>query len=102
MKTRVRTPQVLIEPPPAELRMFSDPSRVGGRGPGMDAFPDRAAWLAAREAWAAEHGITVPQWWDGLVAEMAQHGQSLADLNLPFSHEYMVEEDDWEDARLFA
>jgi hypothetical protein len=100
MKARVRTPQVLIEAPPDELRMFSDPSQRHARGLGMDVYPDRAAWLAAREAWAAERGMTVRQWWEGFVDELVEHAQSLDEMNLPFSREYHVEEDDWEDPRL--
>jgi hypothetical protein len=87
----------LAELPP-ELRMFSDESRADGRGAGMDAFPDRAAWLAARRAWEAEQGMTAAQWWDELNREIIRAGLCLDDLNKEFSR-YLVEEDDFEDPR---
>lgn len=96
MRVRERTPQVLMEAPPAELRMFWNPS-PGYPGPGMEAFGDRETWLAARAAWAAKHGMTVREWWDGFVDELQEHAQTLAEINLPFSREYFVEEDDEDD-----
>jgi hypothetical protein len=31
---------------------------------GVDVYPDRAAWLVARHAWEAGHGMTAGQWFD--------------------------------------
>jgi hypothetical protein len=93
-------PAALIQVPP-ELRMFSDPSRADGRGPGMDAYPDRAAWLAARRAWEAEHGMTCTEWYDALLAELQASRPSLEELNANFCF-YFTEEDEDEDPRLTA
>lgn len=99
MRDRAVVTRVALAVPPPQLRMFGDPSAPGGRGPGMDAFADRAAWLAARREWAAGHGLTVLEWWDELLAESLADGCSLDELNMAFSR-YMTEPDDWSDPRL--
>jgi hypothetical protein len=90
---------VLVLPP--ELRMYSDMSKVGGRGPGMDAYPDRGAWLAARRAWEASNGMTAGEWFGELLSQMRASGCTLDEMNLAFS-EFLTEADDWKDSRLIA
>jgi hypothetical protein len=89
--------------PPPELRRFTDPSRPGHRGAdlGVNVYPDRGAWLAARAAWAAVHGVTVGEWFDLVVDETRQEGGTLGDLNVALTL-YFVEEDDFTDPRLTA
>ena len=103
MKPREKTgPADAMTAPPPALRVFTDPSRADGRGPGMDAYPDRAAWLKARTEWAAEHGKTVSQWWNDLMDEhlkdMHEGRCTLAEAGNIFR--FAVEEDDWIDPRL--
>jgi hypothetical protein len=102
VKPREKSSPTAMAAPPPELRMFADPSKVDGRGPGMDAFPDRAAWLAARAEWAAGHGKTVGQWFDDLMEEVRQDMHSghctLAESSDMFR--FYVEPDDWHDPRL--
>lgn len=87
--------------PPVELVMFADPSSPGGRGPGMDAYPDRAAWLAARSSWAVRHGMTIAEWSAATLAELLRRAGSLAEMNEALELT-MFEADDWEDPRLTA
>ena len=86
--------------PPPELRMFCDLSKAGGRGPGMDAYPDRAAWLTARREWETAHGMTLKQWEDALIAQLLAERCTLSELNE--SGRFMIEEDDFVDPRLPA
>jgi hypothetical protein len=85
---------------PPQLRMYADPSVVGGRGPGMDAYPDRAAWLAARRKWEAEHGITAEDWFREVCSD-ALRRRGLQAMNEAFSA-YFIEGDDDEDARTWT
>jgi hypothetical protein len=81
--------------PPEALLNFSDPSRYPPRGPGMDAYPDREAWLAARRDWEARHGLTIPQWSEATHAELAARAGTLAELNEALA--LTMYEDDEED-----
>lgn len=84
--------------PPEALLMFADPSRPDGRGPGMDAYPDRAAWLAARAAWVAAQGMTIAEWSEATLAELERRAQSLDEMNQALELT-MFEPDDWQDPR---
>jgi hypothetical protein len=90
-----------LDAPPVELLMFSDISVPDGRGPGMDAYLDRAAWPAARHDWEARHGMTVAQWSDATFAELRARAGSLDELNEALALT-MFEEDDWQDPRQAA
>lgn len=98
MKPRERPGPATMAVPPPELRMFCDLSRADGRGPGMDAYPDRAAWLAARRDWEAAHGMTLNEWEDAMVGELLADHCTLAELN--DSVRFMIEDDDFRDPRL--
>ena len=98
MKPRERPTQVTLAVPPPELRMFCDLSKADGRGPGMDAYPDRAAWLAARREWEAAHGMTLKQWEDALIAQLHAEDCTLSQLN--DAARFMIEDDDFTDPRL--
>lgn len=87
--------------PPEELLMFADPSAVDGRGPGMDAYPDRAAWLAARGEWAARHAMTIAEWSEATLAELVRRAGSLDEFNEAIALT-MFEPDDWQDPRVSA
>lgn len=104
MKPREKPSPTAMDAPPPELRTFADLSRADGRGPGMDAYTDRAVWLAARQEWAGEHGKTVTQWWDDLMDEMRQdmHDRrcTLAEANDVYR--FHVEPDDFTDPRTAA
>jgi hypothetical protein len=60
----------------------------------------RAAWLAARREWEAANGITAGDWFRE-VCDHALHRFGLQAMNETFSL-YFTEDDDWEDARLWA
>ncbi len=98
MKPRVRAAPVMLKAPPPELLMFTDPSKADGRGPGMGAYPDRGAWLAARHDWEARHGMTVAQWSESALAELESRASSLDEFNEVLSLT-MYEPDDWQDPR---
>jgi len=99
-------PRAAAVAPPPELRQFTDPSRPGHQGAdlGVNVYPDRAAWLAARQAWAAGHGKTVSRWWDDLMEEvrrdMREGRCTLGEANDMFRFD--VEDDDFTDPRLTA
>jgi hypothetical protein len=95
-RERPRTAQVVVLPP--ELRRYDDPSKVDGRGPGMDAYQDRAAWLAARREWEANAGMTCEEWFRA-VCDEGLHRDALVGLGEAYSL-YFTEDDDWEDPRL--
>jgi hypothetical protein len=88
----------MLEAPPAELLMFTDPSQRGGRGLGMGAYPDRGAWLAARSDWAARHGMTIAEWSAATLEELHRRASSLDELSEAIDL-IMFEEDDWQDPR---
>ncbi len=81
--------------------MFTDLSKPGGRGPGMDAYPDRAAWLAGRRDWKARHGMTVAEWSAASLAELQHRAASLADMSQAIGLT-MFEPDDWSDPRTWS
>lgn len=85
--------------PPEALLMFADLSRPGGRGPGMEAYPDRAAWLAGRREWEARHGMTIAEWSSATLAELRRRAGSLDEFNEALELT-MYEEDDWQDPRI--
>ena len=91
--------QASLPAPPETLLMFADPSRGGGRGPGMDAYPDRAAWLAARHDWEARHGMTIAEWSGATLAELQRRAGSMTELNEALELT-MFEADDWQDPRM--
>jgi hypothetical protein len=84
--------------PPEALLMFADCSRADGRGPGMVAYPDRVAWLAARADWESRHGMTVGEWSAATLAELSRRAGSLAEMNDALAMT-MFEEDDERDFR---
>ena len=84
--------------PPEALLMFADLSKVGGRGPGMEAYPDRAAWLAARREREARHGMTIAEWATSTLAELSARARSLGEMN-EAAELTMHEPDDWQDPR---
>jgi hypothetical protein len=95
MRERTAVSKVAVAVPPPELRQFTDPSRPGHLGPdlGVNAYADHDAWLAARAAWAAKHGMTVREWFGLMLAETREAGCTLDELNLAFSV-YLTEDDD--------
>ncbi len=99
MKPRERPGPATVAVPPPELRLFTDPSRPGGRGTGLDAYADRGAWLAARREWAAGPGMTVVEWFGVMLGELRAERCTLDQTNQAFS-QFLVEDDDWEDPRL--
>ena len=75
MKVREAREASLPAPPEALLYVRRPQSwRPDGRGPGMDAYPDRAAWLAARRDWEARHGMTIAEWSETTLAELQPPG----------------------------
>jgi hypothetical protein len=99
VRYREQAAQVMLEAPPPELLMFTDMSQVGWRGPGMDAYPDRAAWLAARHDWETRHGMTVAEWAEATWDELRRRARSLEEFNEALALT-MFEEDDWQDPRM--
>lgn len=95
LRDRPLTAELVMLPP--ELRMYGDPSVPGGRGPGMDAYATRDAWLAARREWEAGAGMTTAEWFEAVVADGARRG-GLQGLNEAFSA-FFTEGDDHEDPR---
>ena len=87
--------QLVMLPP--ELRQYDDPSVVGGRGPGMDTYATRDAWLAARREWEAAAGMTTAEWFR-LVVDDGARAAGLQGLNEAFSA-YFTEADDDLDLR---
>ena len=71
----------MLTAPPTELLMYEDSSRYPPRGPGMDAYPDRDAWLAARRDWETRHGMTIGAWSTATRDELRCRAQSLDELN---------------------
>lgn len=100
MRTRERphTAQLVMLPP--ELRQYDDPSVAGGRGPGMDAYASRDAWLAARRAWEAAAGMTTGEWFEAVVADGARAGD-LIGMNAAMAV-YFTEDDEDFDPRIGA
>lgn len=90
--------QSALPAPPEELLSFTDPARYPRGGPGMDAYPDRAAWLAARHDWEARQGLTIAEWSEATHAELAARAESLAEVNEALALT-MYEADDWADPR---
>jgi hypothetical protein len=88
----------MLEAPPPELLTFAGLSQVDGRGLGMDAYPDRAAWLAARRDWEARHGMTVGEWSASAFAELRSRARSLDEFSEALFLT-MYEADDWQDPR---
>lgn len=99
MRYREQAAQVMLKAPPAELLMFTDPSQPGGRGPGMGAYRDRGAWLAARADWSARHGMTIAEWSVATLEELSRRAGSLAEMSQAIDL-VMFEEDDWQDPRM--
>ena len=101
MKPRDLTPKVFIDVPPVALRTFSDPSWSHDPAEtGRAVYGTREAWLAARAEWAAEHGMTITEWWQELVQETVSRARTLAEINEPFSAAYFIEADEDDDPRL--
>ena len=103
MRTR-QAVQTSLPAPPVALLAFSDPSRFPPRGPGMDAYPDRAAWLAARHDWEARHGVTIAAWSEATHNELAARAGTLAELNeaLELTMYEPDEGDEWSDPRMMT
>jgi len=103
MRTREAASRVTRSVPPPELRLFTDPSRPGHQGAdlGVNAYADRAAWLAARREWERVSGLPVREWFREMLAETQEAGCTLGELNMAFST-YLTEDDDWSDPRLPA
>ena len=72
--------QASLPAPPEELLWFGNRT-CSGPGPGMGAYPDRAAWLAARRDWETRHGMTVAEWSAATLAELQRRAGSMAELN---------------------
>jgi hypothetical protein len=105
VSTRRRWPQgtELVDSPPVALRRFDDPSwRIPAEQLGQAVYGSRDAWLAARAEWAAEHGLTVMEWWDALVQQVIATAETLDDLSMPFGSEYLIQDDDETDPRAVA
>ena len=98
MKVREAREASLPAPPEALLYVRHPVVAPDGRGPGMDAYPDRAAWLAARHGWEARHGMTIAQWSETTFAELRRRAGSLDEFNEALALT-MFEEDDWQDPR---
>ncbi len=81
-----------------ELLEFADLWWADARGPGMDAYPDRDAWLATRHDWETRHGMTVAKWSEPALAELQSRARSLVELNEVLELT-MYEPDDWQDPR---
>jgi hypothetical protein len=90
--------QAALPAPPEELLWFTQSWRPAGRGPGMDAYPDRAAWLAARRDWETRHGMTIAEWSAATWAELHRRAGSLDEFNEALELT-MYEADDWQDPR---
>jgi hypothetical protein len=81
-----------------ELLESADLSRADARGPGMDAYADRDAWLATRHDWETRHGMTVTKWPESALAELQSRARSLVELNEVLELT-MYEPDDRQDPR---
>ena len=92
--------QASLPAPPEELLWFGNRT-CSGPGPGMGAYPDRAAWLAARRDWETRHGMTVAEWSAATLAELQRRAGSMTELNEALKLT-MYEPDDWHDPRLSA
>jgi hypothetical protein len=102
VKLRERRAAELAEEPPPELRRFGRDDCAGllGRDPeprGCTVYQDRAAWVEARRAWEAAHGVTLAAWFAAMLDDGERRG-SLRGLNEVFSV-YFTEGDDDEDPR---
>ena len=93
--------QASLPAPPGTLLWFTQSWRPEGRGPGMDAYPDRAAWLAARREWETRHGMTIAEWSEATWEELRRRARSLDEFNASFAL-IMFEEDDWQDLRTWT
>ena len=103
MRDRAPISKMARSVPPPELRRFADPSRPGhdGQDLGVNVFADRAAWLAARREWERANKISLPDWFDDMMAETREAAAALSEFNWATSL-YMIEDDDWADPRLAA
>jgi hypothetical protein len=99
MREREAVSRVARSVPPPELRLFTDASRPGHQGAdlGVNAFADRAAWLAARREWERVNGLSLREWFDELLAGTLEAGATLTELNAAFSA-YLTEDDDEDQA----
>jgi hypothetical protein len=91
--------ETALPAPPEALLEFTDPSRYPRGGPGMDAYPDREAWLAARHSWEAAHGMTIGEWSEKTHAELARRAGSLAEFNEALALTMYEADEDDEDLR---
>jgi asparagine synthetase A len=83
--------------PPLSLRKWQRQPLTGEEGEhGEDVYASREEWRAARAAWAAEHGLTVMQWWEQVADAAAGRARTLDDLNAPYA---FLPDDDEDDPR---
>jgi hypothetical protein len=101
MKIRERPGPAELATLPPQLRQYTDLAcRTDAADLGVSAYPDRAAWLAARREWEAASGITCDEWF-AQVCDHALRRAGLQAMNDAFSL-YFTEEDEDEDPRLTA
>jgi hypothetical protein len=95
-------PRPELPTPPLALRKWQRQRALYGEEGeyGEDVYASRGEWRAARAVWAAQHGLTVMQWWDAVMDEAQATARTLDDFNAPFA--FLPDEDEDDDPRLTA
>lgn len=96
MRIRERPGPAELAEVPAQLRQYTDLAcRTATADLGVSAYPDRAAWLAARREWEAGHGVTVAEWFRQ-VCDYALRRAGLQAMNDAFSLYFTEDEDEFD------